>query len=125
MVQALDVAPPRQPPPLNAIPRPANAPARAPPKPGWRGGGWRRGGWGPGLALGLAARSDLSGLLRRAVDIGDLHDRRTRNARSVAGAIICLPTTRSVRDADRPSGGSFGELSRAAVQGRRRCGADF
>src|SRR5689334_12907414 len=41
------------------------------------------------------------------LDLGDLHDRRAWNARSVAGALVCLRTSRSVYEADRPSGGRF------------------
>ena len=80
---------------------------------------------GAAAARRTAGRDDADRLLRRALDGGDLHDRRARHAGPGAGAAVCLS----------PSGGdgaaagdlcrAVGGLSDPADRGRRRCGADL
>ena len=70
-----------------------------------------------------ARRRRADRLLRRAVDGGELHDRRPRHARPGAGAAVRLSPSRPVRRADRPAGRRLGRLSRTPdrAPAPRRC----
>ena len=74
-------------------------------------------------ARGAAARDRADRLLRRAVDGGELHDRRARHAGAGAGAAVRLPSSRAVRGADRPPRGRVRRLSAPgrSRRGPRRC----
>ena len=66
-----------------------------------------------------------AGLLRRALDGRELHDRRPRHARSRPGPALRLPISCGFRRAHRPLGRGVDRLSFGTVRGGRGGGADF
>ena len=73
-----------------------------------------------GCAAALPRRRGADRLLRRALDGGELHDRRPRHARPGAGAAVRLSQSRAVRGADRPAG----RASAAYLERQSRAGAE-
>ncbi len=86
------------------------------------GAGLRDGAAGEG---GARCQDDVDRILRRAVDGRDLHDGGRGDARSGAGAAVCLSRSGDFRAADRSAGARLDRISGRPAQGRRRSGADF
>ncbi len=74
---------------------------------------------------GFAGRGGAVGVLRRAVDGRDLHDRRMWDAGSGAGAAVRVSVSRRIRAADRCADDGVDRLSGPAIRRRGRCRADF
>ena len=100
----------------SATPRPREASATSP-----TGTGSRRCSRRSTGSNGTARRRRADRLLRRAVDGGELHDRRARHARPGAGAALRLSRSGAVRRADRPSRRRLGRIS---GRGRLAAGAE-
>jgi hypothetical protein len=77
------------------------------------------------LSRELPKETTLIGFAGRAVDGGDLHDRRPRHARSGPGPQAAAGGPRDLRRADRPPDRGHDRVSRHAGASRRRGGEDL